>query len=73
MATGLRQCLECGGELVMVFRPSESGRGSPTAGTRTANSTWRCGTCGGAFTAEQLRAGKKLRNGRAGAAVSVLS
>jgi hypothetical protein len=57
-----RQCLECGGELVMAFRPSENGRIDPGSGNLAKqNAKWRCSTCGNAFTAEQLRADK--RNG----------
>jgi ribosomal protein S27AE len=53
-----RQCLECGGELVMAFRPSENS--GPGAGSlMRPNAKWRCSTCGHAFTAEQLRAEKR--------------
>jgi len=52
-----RQCLECGSDLVMAFRPSESGRESPIAGSiAKPNAKWRCSTCGNSYTAEQLRA-----------------
>jgi hypothetical protein len=54
-----RQCLECGGELVMAFRPSENIRLRPGAGS---NAKWRCSTCGQAFTAEQLRANKRTNS-----------
>jgi len=52
-----RQCIQCGGELVMAFRPSENSRHGP--GAPRPNATWRCSTCGQAFTAEQLRADKR--------------
>ena len=59
MTMAKRQCLGCGGELVMAFRPSESGRLNPGVGNLLrANAKWRCGTCGQAFTAQQLRADK---------------
>ena len=51
-----RQCLECGGELVMAFRPSENGAGPRTL---LGNAKWRCGTCGHAFTPQQLRADRR--------------
>lgn len=51
----IRHCLDCGGELVMAFHPTENGRLDPGA----ANAKWRCSTCGHAFTAEQLRANKR--------------
>ena len=58
-----RQCLECGGELVMAFRPSENGRLSPGSGNMVRpNAKWRCGTCGQAFSAEQLRADKRANS-----------
>src|ERR1700751_227040 len=51
MNMGIRQCLECGGELVMAFRPSEIGRLIPgTEKVAKSNATWRCSTCGQAFT-----------------------
>jgi ribosomal protein S27AE len=56
-----RLCLACGGELVMAFRPSEIGRFGPSDGSlANSNAKWRCGTCGQAFTAEQLRANKRV-------------
>jgi transposase-like protein len=55
-----RQCLACGGELVMAFRPSEITRSSSgEAGPAKSNSKWRCSTCGQSFTAEELRADKR--------------
>jgi len=63
MTMGKRHCLQCGGELVMSFRPSETGRLIPEAGgARTPNAKWRCSTCGQAFTAEQLRADKRANS-----------
>jgi len=56
----IRQCLQCGGELVLAFRPSEIGRPIPgTARVIKSNATWRCSTCGQAFTSDQLRSGKR--------------
>lgn len=58
-----RYCLECGGELVLAFQPSEKAWHGPGAGTQTRpNNSWRCSTCGHTFTAEQLRAGKLLNS-----------
>ena len=60
MTMGIRQCLGCGGELVMAFRPSEIGRLIPgTEKVAKSTPTWRCSTCGQAFTSDQLRAGKR--------------
>jgi len=55
-----RQCLGCGGELVMVFRPSgNDGPGKDLASLARMNTNWRCGTCGQEFTAAALRADKR--------------
>jgi hypothetical protein len=60
-----RTCSDCGGELVLAVRanqsqPSNDGPGpSPLA---SAFTSWRCGTCGSAFTAAQLREGKRERS-----------
>jgi ribosomal protein S27AE len=63
MTMGKRQCLECGGELVMAFHPSGIGRLSPGAEKLPRpNAKWRCSTCGQALTAEQLRADKRARS-----------
>jgi ribosomal protein S27AE len=59
MTMARRQCLECGGELVMAFHPNDGPRLGPGAENRRPSSTWRCSTCGNAFTAEQLRAGRR--------------
>jgi hypothetical protein len=56
-----RHCLECGGELVMAFRPSKTGEaGLGRANAAGPNANWRCSTCGHAFSAEQLRASKRV-------------
>ena len=56
-----RMCLGCGDELAMAFNPSENARGaSPGGGAGKSTSKWRCSTCGQVFTAEQLRAGKRV-------------
>ena len=61
MTVAKRQCLQCGGELVMAFRPSEHGRLHLGAGSLVRpNPKWRCSTCGQTFTAEQLRADKRV-------------
>ena len=57
---GIRKCLQCDGELVMAFRPSQIGRLIPgTDNVAKSNATWRCSTCGQSFTSEQVRAGKR--------------
>jgi hypothetical protein len=56
-----RQCPSCGGELGLAVRPSR--RDGPQDGPATSLSTqWQCSTCGGAFTAEQVRAAKLQRS-----------
>ena len=58
-----RQCIECGGELVMVYRPSGIERiGMGVEGVPMPNAKWRCGTCGHSYTAEQLRAGTRAKS-----------
>ena len=57
-----RQCPECGGELGLAVRPSRSETANGGATSATSLSTrWRCSTCGRAFTAEQVRQGKRIR------------
>jgi DNA-directed RNA polymerase subunit RPC12/RpoP len=57
---GMRQYPECGGELVLAFRPSDLGRfKAGGASVVISNGEWRCSTCGQSFTAEQLRTKKK--------------
>ena len=55
-----RQCIECGGELVMVYRPGGIER--IVEGMAMPNAKWRCGTCGHSYTAEQLRAGTRTNS-----------
>lgn len=50
-----RVCTECGGELVLAVRPNQP----LTNGETSAFTSWRCGTCGCAFTAAQLREDKR--------------
>lgn len=51
-----RRFLECGGELVMAFRPSKTGQAGLTrANAAERNANWRRGTCGHAYSAEQPR------------------
>ena len=60
VAMAMRQCLECGNELVMAFHPSKMGQRSPgTEDPVMVTAKWRCGTCGLAFTSAELRAGKR--------------
>ena len=60
VAMAMRQCLECGDELVLAFHPSKMGQRSPATGDLVmVTARWRCGTCGLAFTSAELRAGKR--------------
>lgn len=52
-----RQCPECGGELVLARRSDEQGA---RFNARPSN-YWRCSTCGGEFTAEQVRGNKRSK------------
>jgi ribosomal protein S27AE len=54
---GKRECLECGGELAMAFRPTH--QSTPGAGNLVTTAKWRCSTCGQSFTAEKLRDSKR--------------
>jgi len=62
-----RECSECGGELVLAVRVNQPqnqpqiGNDGPSLVT-SAFTSWRCGTCGCAFTAAQLREGKRERS-----------
>jgi len=63
MAMAKRLCLDCGGELVMAFHPSEKAWHTPGTGdSPTQVARWRCGTCGNSFTAGQLRSVKALKS-----------
>lgn len=53
-----RQCPECGGELVLARRSDEQGA---RFNARPSN-YWRCSTCGGEFTAEQVRGNKQSKS-----------
>lgn len=54
-----RLCLDCGGELVMAFNPSEKAWHTPGDGAPPKQvARWRCGICGTSFSAEQLRSVK---------------
>jgi DNA-directed RNA polymerase subunit RPC12/RpoP len=59
-----RECSECGGELVLAVRPNQpqtTTNDGPSLLT-SAFTSWRCGTCGAAFTAAQLREDKRGRS-----------
>ncbi|MGA3092531.1 MAG: hypothetical protein ABSD75_28350 [Terriglobales bacterium] len=57
-----RKCSDCGGELVLAVRASQSQTGADGPGFVASSFTsWRCGTCGSAFTAAQLREDKRER------------
>jgi len=50
-----RQCLECGGDLVLAYHPSVNHRDNSGTGTLTISSAkWRCAICGLAFTAAKF-------------------
>ncbi|MGB8776168.1 MAG: hypothetical protein WCC78_18685 [Terriglobales bacterium] len=56
-----RECSDCGGELVLAVRGSQAlTNHAPTLMTNAVTS-WRCGTCGSAFSAAQLREDKRGR------------
>jgi len=63
-----RECSECGGELVLAVRanqPIQPHTGVSNDGpslVTSAFTSWRCGTCGCAFTAAQLREDKRGRS-----------
>jgi len=57
-----RKCSDCGGELVLAVRASQSQGPNDVPGlASSAFTSWRCGTCGSAFTAAQLREDKRER------------
>ena len=63
-----RECSKCGGELVLAVRPNQSQSGNDGSSLVTsAFTSWRCGTCGCAFTAAQLREDKRERSKTAAA------
>src|ERR1700687_3015162 len=58
-----RECSQCGGELVLAVRANQpqTNNDGPSLLT-SAFTSWRCGTCGSAFTAAQLREDKRGRS-----------
>jgi len=55
-----RECSDCGGELVLAVRANQSQTTNDgTSLVTSAFTSWRCGTCGSAFTAAQLREDKR--------------
>jgi hypothetical protein len=66
-----RECSKCGGELVLAMRANQSQAGHGELGLPVSSfTTWRCGTCGGAFSAAQLRDDKRERSRAAQHAVA---
>jgi hypothetical protein len=67
-----RECSECGGELVLAVRASQpqTSNDGPSLGA-SAFTSWRCSTCGCAFTAAQLREDKRERSKASQTRVSV--
>src|SRR5260370_37643577 len=61
-AMAKRECSQCGGELVLAVRANQpqTNNDGPSLLT-SAFTSWRCGTCGSAFTAAQLREDKRGR------------
>ena len=51
-----RVCPNCGSELARSRRPES--QATPLIGSMRAP-CWRCGVCGGEFTAEEIRDGKQ--------------
>src|ERR1700687_18831 len=62
-AMAKRECSQCGGELVLAVRANQpqTNNDGPSLLT-SAFTSWRCGTCGSAFTAAQLREDKRGRS-----------
>jgi DNA-directed RNA polymerase subunit RPC12/RpoP len=57
-----RECSQCGGELVLAVRANQQQTNNDGPSLLTsAFTSWRCGTCGSAFTAAQLREDKRGR------------
>jgi DNA-directed RNA polymerase subunit RPC12/RpoP len=57
-----RKCSDCGGELVLAVRGNQSHMSNDVSSLVASSFTnWRCGTCGSAFTAAQLREDKRGR------------
>jgi hypothetical protein len=56
-----RECSECGGELVLAVRGNQSPTSQGPSLVTSAVTSWRCGTCGSAFSAAQLREDKRER------------
>ncbi len=65
-----RECSLCGGELVLSVRGNQAPATNTPGLVTSAVTSWRCGTCGSAFSAAQLREDKR---GRLKAATSALS
>jgi len=54
-----RECPECSSELVQARCPdNQTGPGMATG----SSNYWRCSTCGGRFTAEQIRETKRAKS-----------
>jgi ribosomal protein S27AE len=56
-----RECSACGGELVLAVRGSQAPTNQAPTLMTNAVTSWRCGTCGSAFSAAQLREDKRDR------------
>jgi len=57
-----RECSECGGELVLAVRGTQPQTSQGPSLVTSAVTSWRCGTCGSAFSAAQLREDKRERS-----------
>ena len=57
--TQQRQCSECGSELMLTLRPDNQ---LEPGMVPTSPTYWRCSICGGGFTAEQIRKGKRAKS-----------
>src|SRR5260370_19447386 len=61
-AMAKRECSQCGGELVLAVRANQPQTNNDGPILLTSSFTsWRCCTCGSAFTAAQLREDKRRR------------
>jgi DNA-directed RNA polymerase subunit RPC12/RpoP len=56
-----RECSDCGGDLVLAVRGNQAPTNQSPSLVTSAITSWRCSTCGSAFSAAQLRLNKRER------------
>jgi hypothetical protein len=56
-----RECSDCGGDLVLAVRGNQIATNQGPGLLTSAVTSWRCSTCGSAFSAAQLRVDKRER------------